>query len=183
MNVRRSWLSMCLSGATCRYRVRCRNFSSSFRMRQRALHILSAPDGVMDLSVRTVGRRIRHGTFSRGLGCFAAVIAATIQASRPAPSWRACTRRSRYGFGRPISSPVRHRASLQFSSNASSDCRATKQPFRFSTSCVSVWCALIRTGSVESPVSTSRPTKHLCRWPDTRGRQRHAPQDSCGCCR
>ena len=52
------------------------------------------------LSVRTVGRLTRHGTFPHALGCFAAVIAAATPALPPVPSWSARIRRSRYGSGR-----------------------------------------------------------------------------------
>ena len=120
ITLEQSWRSTHLREATCHYRARCLSSSTSFRMKRRALPILSTHDGTMDSSVRTAGRLTSHGTFPRALGYFAAVIAAVIQASLPAPLWNARTRRSRCGSGRPTWSPAKRRACRLSSSNGNS---------------------------------------------------------------
>ena len=61
--------------------------------------------------------------------------------------------------GRLICSPARYRAYPQFNSSGSLGFRATRQLSRFSTSCVSAWCAPIRTLSAGNLENMSRPTK------------------------
>jgi len=82
MNVGRSWQSTYLSGTICRSLTRFLSFSACSRMKRRVLPTLSAHDGALGSSVRTVGWLTGHGTFLRALGCFAAAIAAATQPYR-----------------------------------------------------------------------------------------------------
>ena len=97
----RPWLSTYLSKAICRFRARCRSFSDCSRTKRRAWPILSALDGAMGLFAGIAGRPANHDTSLPATAYFVAGNVAATQASPPALSWSARTRRSRSGFGRP----------------------------------------------------------------------------------
>ncbi len=166
INLGLPWQSMCLSEVICRFRARCQSFSACSRMRRLALPILNAPAGSTGLSVLVAARSANLTVSPRAQAYYIAGNAAAIRALAPAPSWSARTHRFRFGSGRLIWSPVRHQVYRLFSSSGNSDCRATRLPSRFFTSCASAWCGWIRTESGRSLVSMLRLTKPM--WADAK---------------
>lgn len=149
---------MCLNGAICCFRARCRSFSACFRMRLRAQPILNAPVGATGLSVLVAAHSASPTVSPRVPVYSVAGSVAAIRALRPVRSWSERTRRSRFGSGQHTWSPVRRLAYRLLSFSGNSGYRATRLPSRFFINCASAWCGRIRT---ELAVSLEKSSKQI----------------------
>ena len=163
-NVKKSWSSTCSSETICRSLVRFRSSSACFRTRQHVRHTLSARDGATASPVPTAERPANPIATPLAPVFFVAGRVATKLASRPARSWSARTRRSRFGSGRPLGCAAIH-----------PECRPSSSSGRLGLSRYETAFQILhklraRHGAPEPGSDRGKPEEHveaersLCRW-------------------